>query len=342
MKCDRRQLAAALVIGVLMVVAACGTPDESLGPEESSTGASPEGRILFVSNHDVTLWDGDLRQITDDVTAASPTWAPDGTRFAYVQRHDNEGYSDLFVAGLDGETLRQVTTNAPDIEPYSMDFVCNASYAIDPIWSPAGEQIIWSSDRGGWDWSDECVNRLSDPMFLWYSETWEADPYILQAAVDLGVAQENPTLSPDGNTVAFVARIEEQTTLRNTEVWTLDLNTAQSNPLVVHPDGAYDPAWSPDGRNIAYIQRDGDSNDVWIAPADGSPTYRLTSIGTCVSPVWSPDGRFIAFFRERDGNFEAWYVELTDDGQGHLTPSEPQRLFNADNIDTTSGMSWID
>ncbi|MCO5176316.1 MAG: hypothetical protein M9890_04980 [Thermomicrobiales bacterium] len=48
----------------------------------------------------------------------------------------------------------------------------------------------------------------------------------------------------------------------------------------------------------------------------------------------------IVFFRERDSTFEAWYVEVTEEG-GKLVASEPQRLFTASNIDAASGMSWI-
>ena len=333
---------AALTISSTLFLSACGQPDADLSTQESQTGADPSGRILFVADGDVRLWDGDVSRVTevgDEFEAMSPTWAPDGQRFAYVQADRDKGFSDLLVADLDGETLKQVTFNAPDVDPYSQEFVCNAYWVADPVWDQAGERIIWASDRGGWGW-DLCADRLSDPMFLWYSETWDADPYILSATADLGQAQESPTLSGNGQMAAFVVREELTDTLRNTQIWTLDLNTAETTILVEHPEGAYAPAWSPDDRNVAYVQRDAGRNDVWIAPLDGSAPYKLTDIGTCTAPVWSPDGKFVAFFRENDGEFEAWYVEVEDDGNGHLTAGEPQRLFTADKISTISGMSW--
>jgi Tol biopolymer transport system component len=324
----------ALLLSASLVVSACGQPDPDLSTSVSPAGADPSGRILFVAGDDVRLWDdGDVEQVTkdEDFEALSPSWAPDGQRFAYVRK--SEGFSDLIVANLNGELLKQVTFNEPGDEPHSEDWAFNAAWAFDPVWSHAGEQLIFVSDKGGLD-------PMSDPLYLWYSETWDAEPYPLPAAVDLDVFQENPTLSPDGDSVAFVARQRLTDSLRNTQVWTIDLNTAETRVLVDHADGAYDPAWSPDDRNVAYIQRDGTRNDVWIAPIAGGDAYRLTDIGTCVSPVWSPDGRFLAFFRENDGHFEAWYVEVEDDGNSHLTASEPQRLFTADNISTISGMSW--
>ncbi|MGH9174851.1 MAG: TolB family protein, partial [Vicinamibacterales bacterium] len=317
-----------------LTFSACGQPDAELGSPVPQTGADPSGRILFVAEGDVRLWsDGDVEQVTENVKALSPTWAPDGQRFAFVQLAD--GFSDLVVANLDGDTLRQVTFNEPADEPHSEDWAYNAAWAFDPIWSPAGEQIIFVSDKNGFD-------ALSDPLYLWYSETWEAEPYPLPAAVELDTFQENPSLSPDGDSVAFVARTQETGTLRNTQIWTLDLNTAETEVLVEHPDGAYDPAWSPDGSSLAYIQRDGTRNDVWIMPIAGGVPYRLTDIGTCVSPVWSPDGRFVAFFRENEGAFEAWYVEVEADASDRLIASEPRRLFAADGISTKSRMSWID
>ena len=103
---------------------------------------------------------------------------------------------------------------------------------------------------------------------------------------------------------------------------------------------AYKPAWSPVGDNIAYVQRTETSNDIWIVPAhDGGP-YQLTHLGTLNSPVWSPDAAILAFFNEQDGNFEAWYVETTIGSDGKVTAGDPKKLFEADNIDAPSGMSW--
>lgn len=337
------QLAVLALLLSGLVLAGCGQPDEVIGTAVSPTGADPGGRILFVADGEVKLWDnGDIKNVTDiedEMQAMSPTWAPDGVRFAYVRSDRNKGYSDLYVANLNGETLKQVTTNAPDFTPFSQEFVCNAYWVADPVWDPSGERIIWASDRGGWEW-DVCTERLSDPMFLWYSETWDAEPYILSATADIGLAQEAPTLSQDGQRAAFVVRENVTDSIHNPQIWTLDMNTAETAVFVEHPDGAFDPAWSPDDINLAYIQREGTQNDVWIAPLDGDAPYRLTEIGTCVSPAWSPDGTMVSFFREVDGNFEAWYVEVEADSDGKLTASDPQRLFSADDISTISGMSW--
>jgi len=324
-----RIFSVAAAAGVLL--AACGVPDPNLENGTPHAGADPSGDILFVAKGNVMEWDGDIHQITEDVDAASPTWSPAGDRFAYVQMHD--GWSDLFVADKDGNTLSQVTNNDPGDIPYSEDFALDAAWAFDPVWSPAGDQIAFVSDLGGTD-------EYSDPMTIWYMETWDAPPYPLPAAEAIAESQEAPTFSPDGTVIAFVVRIKQSDTVRNTEIWTLDLNTAEQNVLVSNAEAAYDPTWSPDGANMAFIQRTGTSNDVWIAPLNGNAPYKLTNSGAAVSPVWSPDGHFLAYFELHDGEFEAWYVELTYNSDGTLSPSGPKKLFTEDGIDAPSGMSW--
>ncbi|RIK41309.1 MAG: acylaminoacyl-peptidase [Chloroflexi bacterium] len=322
-----------LFLVAIILITACGSPDPSIdGVEDPQTGAEPGGKILFVADGNVMRWDGRIQRLTEGVHAASPTWAPAGDRFAYVQMHD--GWSELVVADRDGNTLVQVTNNEPADVPFSQEFAFNAAWALDPVWSPAGEQLAFISDLGGYD-------EFSDPMTIWYSETWEVPPYPLNAALAIAESQEAPTFSPDGNMVAFVVRIKVSDSIRNTEIWTLDLNTAESTVLVSGPEAAYDPVWSPDGADVAFIQRSGSANDVWIAPLDGRAPYKLTNIGACVSPVWSPDGNFLAFFRLNEGEFEAWYVALTRSPDGTISASEPKKLFEADNIDAPSGMSWI-
>ena len=60
-----------------------------------------------------------------------------------------------------------------------------------------------------------------------------------------------------------------------------------------------DPAWSPDGRKIAFVGMGDDGNtDVYVVGADGLGQQRLTRHpGVDGNPAWSPDGRKIAFTR---------------------------------------------
>ena len=153
---------------------------------------------------------------------------------------------------------------------------------------------------------------------------------------------ENPSFSPDGTQIVFTQRmLAENNSQRTTGLWTVDLNTGKLTPLVKSDSGAYDGTWSPDGKWIAFIQRDGTSNDLWVVPASGGEPVRLTQGKSLVSPVWSPDSSQIAFFEVDGKSFKVSYVDFSVDANGTPSASSAQKLFSDGKIDAASPMSWI-
>jgi Tol biopolymer transport system component len=67
------------------------------------------------------------------------------------------------------------------------------------------------------------------------------------------------------------------------------------------------PAWSPDGRRLAfYSERDGNA-EIYVMSADGTGVTRVTNTKADEGyPAWSPDGRTISFDSDRDGNFDVF------------------------------------
>jgi Tol biopolymer transport system component len=62
------------------------------------------------------------------------------------------------------------------------------------------------------------------------------------------------------------------------------------------------PAWSPDGRFIAYVSNHGGNVDIWVQPLAGGRAVRVTSNpANDWQPDWSPDGNNIVFRSEREG-----------------------------------------
>ena len=60
-----------------------------------------------------------------------------------------------------------------------------------------------------------------------------------------------------------------------------------------------EPAWSPDGKRIAFASRRDGRSHIYVMEADGTGTKKLTSgKHTDETPSWSPDGRSIVFSRD--------------------------------------------
>lgn len=82
-----------------------------------------------------------------------------------------------------------------------------------------------------------------------------------------------------------------------------------------------EPAWSPDGRRIAFVRRregapDWTAGDVYVIDADGSNERRI--ISSADAPAWAPDSRRLAFSAYRDGQGGIYIVSVDDDGKPPL------------------------
>ncbi len=108
-----------------------------------------------------------------------------------------------------------------------------------------------------------------------------------------------PSLSPDGNQVAFGSFGEK---LDNLDIYVKLIGGGP--PLRLPTDPALDkfPAWSPDGRSIAFLRERGDKDEVLLIPALGGPERRLAQTAHNLPWVlsmnppylsWSPDSKYL-------------------------------------------------
>jgi Tol biopolymer transport system component len=87
-------------------------------------------------------------------------------------------------------------------------------------------------------------------------------------------------------------------------------------------DPAWDraPAWSPDGRQIAFTSDRSGNWDVWVIPATGGVATQITFDPTDDgAPCWSPDGAQIVFSSERSGNWDIWAIPATGGAATQIT-----------------------
>lgn len=135
-----------------------------------------------------------------------------------------------------------------------------------------------------------------------------ADPVnvVLDEGTNIAVA-----LSPDGGTLALdlLGRI-----------WTMPVSGGPAVALTDPFGDARQPAWSPDGRRIAFQAYWDGNYHVWSVAADGSDLRKHTrGPFDHREPHWSPDGRRIAFSSDRGGSYDVWTVGVPSGRVEQLT-----------------------
>ena len=120
-------------------------------------------------------------------------------------------------------------------------------------------------------------------------------------------------ISPTGARALFEAR---------GEILTVPAEKGDVRNITASSDAAErDPAWSPDGKSIAYFSDAGGEYALTIRSQDGLGQPRRIALGQppsfFYSPVWSPDGKRIAY---TDKRLNLWYVELDHPASNQPTP----------------------
>ena len=177
----------------------------------------------------------------------------------------------LFVSNADGSAERPLT------KPGSLDY--------NPTWSPKGDWIAFTSERGG---SADLYRIHPDGTGI---ERLTDDPaYNDQAA-----------FSPDGKQIVFVTTRADG----RANLWILDTVTHNATPLTAGHGGDFRPSWSPDAQWIAFSSdRDSDLPaakgrwerlhlvDIYLIHPNGSGLKRISDHGNfCGSPKWAPDSK---------------------------------------------------
>jgi Tol biopolymer transport system component len=135
---------------------------------------------------------------------------------------------------------------------------------------------------------------------LWQAAVAGGPPEKLLAGGDAWM----PTISRDGHRLAY----GRSNVFLNVNIWqaTLDAPTRATRApvkLVSSSRNQANPAFSPDGRRLAFESNRSGTPEIWVSDADGSNPSAVTAFGGPVtgSPEWSPDGRFIAFDSRPEG-----------------------------------------
>jgi Tol biopolymer transport system component len=276
---------------------ASGPPRGEIAVFRAQAGSPPRYEIVLLPADG-----GDARTLVGEEEGARPrlferpAWSPDGLRLVVtLDRGEGGGRvdspTDLYV--VDPEGSRRRLTETGD--------------AFGPAWSPDGTTIVFSR-----------LERAGPPRAsLWTIAADGGEPRRLLPSEDDAVDVAG-SLSPDGSLLAFTrTSFDVDTGAGRSAIHVVGLDGTGLRRLA---DRAADPAWSPDGRHIAFAgDRDehgqlsyGDSTfharELYLMDADGGSPRRLTETHALNErrPAWSPDGAWLAFQRgEQHQNAEA-------------------------------------
>ncbi len=121
------------------------------------------------------------------------------------------------------------------------------------------------------------------------------DPETLWRIQRLG----SPAISPDGRlAVVTLTSFDLDDDKSVTNLWLVPTDGGPARQLTTHSGSDSGPAWSPDGRHIAFVSRRGDDEQgqIYVIPLAGGEARRVTELPTGASaPQWFPDAREIVF-----------------------------------------------
>jgi len=299
-----------------------------------------------------------LRRVTS--RGFRPTWSPNGSQIAFVTENvemnpgNSEGVSELWIVGVDGSGARRLQSGdavQPAWSPHGHRIAYGHRlgtpaqgdiWTIDPAggdpvpltddvardwspaWSPDGQYVYFSSDRGG-------------SMNLWRIAVDERSGEArgeLEPLTTPATYLAHPALRGDGNRIVYASALV-----------TINIHRLPIDPVEARVIGEPEavttgtrqfssPDPSPDGERAAYYTLTQPEGDLYVSRADGTQRRQLTS-DTAVDrlPRWSPDGQWIVHFSNRGGRLQLWRIRADGSDLSQITtlPS----AFNAWSPDGT-------
>jgi dipeptidyl aminopeptidase/acylaminoacyl peptidase len=259
-----------------------GVADPQISSEAKWVAYTIETRNLKEDKNEERIWmvatsGGEAIPLTaESVSSSHPLWSPDGKYLAFLSERE-EGKKQVWLLNRSGGEAQQLTDAIQDVGDFA--------------WSPSGDRLV-------------LVLQDPTPDELEAAHHKEAD----KDADDKPKPKPRPwvidRLHFKDDEVGYLDR-------RRTHLYVFNLGDHKMTQVT---SGDYDdtaPAWSPDGRSIAFVSNrsaDPDRNfndNIWVVAADGtdqgkSPVRVTTGPGTDGAPAWSPDGKWIAFTSQLD------------------------------------------
>ncbi len=215
-------------------------------------------------------------------------FSPDGNQIAFVWNGPQGDNQDIYVKLIDAETPLRLTTDLAE--------------DINPVWSPDGRYIAFLRQSAG-------GSEFYLIPALGGAERKLAKIFPYQVPSD-GSSQY---YSPDGK---YLAIPDKNSPSDPFSVFLLSIETGERRKLTSPPAGLigdYNPAFSPDGKWLAFARSPRwSTDDLYVMPIAGGEPKRLTFDNMTINGLtWTPDSREIVFDSRRGGSGrQLWRVVI--------------------------------
>jgi dipeptidyl aminopeptidase/acylaminoacyl peptidase len=249
--------------------------------EDTTPVISPDGtRVAYAAEGKICLVAASGGPPREVVNAGSPLWLGDDRLVVSV---DRETRGRLAVVALDDPWPQPLVRSAPGLDRNGDE--------VEAAVSPDGRSVAFRF-RSHTDLTRSEI-RLAD-IGTGETRALTGTP---------GIEEGEPSWSPDGRVLAFIAQREEWCELR-----AIDVESGDERQLAVVDADLSEPAWSPDGSRIAAISSHEPRHDLVTVDVATGEVSELARGGCYGTPLWTPDGSLVVTFED------------------HITPPELRRI----------------
>ncbi len=312
----------ALLLLISFSATAQKAPTANLPAGKAGDISHPSGKIAYIKEGDlwVMKWDGSNRfkVVTAQNAEGKVSWAPDGRRIAFTRQGmvqlrgpdflgGQHKVYDIFIGYLDSAEAKRT------------DFwyrVTNEMGGKFPEWSDDGSKIIFTFDRNA-----NFVNSiLPNYQTAWVDPNGSPTHLFAEDADSTYLSVLMPTMG-ENNQYSFV--LFNKFTPMGIGISSFDNKKFKLSDIgekVKMISGATAPAFSPDGKWLAYILTDMTKQGIYITKPDLSEQYLVykpaTGLNMQTYPLsWSPNSKWITFGLS-DGTI--WIIDITGNGLKQL------------------------
>ncbi|QEA39948.1 Tol-Pal system protein TolB [Pistricoccus aurantiacus] len=283
---------------LLMTLASLAQADLTIEITRGSEKATPIAIVPFATPQDQPL-PQDVAQIIADDLEHSGQFSPLPARTLIARPHDSDSvkYRDWRAVDADYLTVGKITQEGSQ---YRIQFELMDIYGE--------KRVIGEVVTAGQGELREAAHYISDKIFEAITGIRGAFSTKIAYVTSQGV----------GDDMRFGLHVADADGHNSREI------LSSSEPIM-------SPAWSPDGRKLAYVSFETERPAIYIQDLASSQRVRASSFrGINGAPAWSPDGRKLAMSLSKDGQPEIYVMDI---GARSF-----QRLTNSDAIDTEP--SW--